>query len=94
MSVLRHRVLLPAASAELPLRQPGYTSSRKDSGPSALLSPVLYAWTCAGLLSLILFPGLRGADPVIGWWPFWLLLWPLSSMLLLGLCRQAKRQTR
>lgn len=93
MSLLRHRVLLPAASAELPLRQRASAPAREDSGPCALLAPILYAWTCAGVLSLLLFPGLRGADPVIGWWPFWLLLWPLSSMLLLGLCRRAKMRT-
>jgi hypothetical protein len=93
MSLLRHRVLLPAASAELPLRQRVSVPVREDSGPCALLAPILYTWTCAGVLSLLLFPGLRGADPVIGWWPFWLLLWPLSSMLLLWLCRRAKMRT-
>jgi hypothetical protein len=94
MSLLRHRTLLPAATAEVPLRQRASAPARAGSGPCALLALVLYAWICAGLLGLILFPALRGADPVIGWWPFWLLLWPLSSMLLLGLRRTAKTQTR
>lgn len=87
MSLLRHRVLLPTASAELPLRQHASGSSLHHARPGPLLGTLLYAWTCAGALCLMLFPDLRGSDPVIGWWPFWLLLWPAGS-LLMWLCRR------
>ena len=33
-------------------------------------------------------------DPLIGWWPFWLLLWPASSMVLLQLCRRRRSAAR
>ena len=91
MSLLRDRTLLPTALAALPLER------RRVQAPSALcdlLSPFLYFWLCSGAIGLALFPGLRGADPLIGWWPFWLLLWPASSMLLLQLCQRSRAVRR
>lgn len=93
MSLLRHRVLLPAALSAVPLRNRDLRS-RAQATPCALLAPVLYLWLCCGVVCLALFPALRGADPLLGWWPFWLLLWPSSSMGLLWWCRRGREAAR
>ncbi len=94
MSLLRHRVLLPAAPAAPAPRARREVVSLAHTTPCTLLLPVLYAWLCCGAIGLVLFPELRGDDPLIGWRPFWLLLWPASSMVLLGLCRRARARMR
>ncbi len=91
MSLLRDRTLLPAALAALPLERRAVPA---QSALCDLLAPILYFWLCCGAIGLALFPALRGADPLIGWWPFWLLLWPASSMVLLQLCRHRRSAAR
>lgn len=91
MSLLRDRTLLPTALAALPLER---RTVPAQSALCDLLAPILYFWLCCGVIGLALFPALRGADPLIGWWPFWLLLWPASSMVLLQLCRRRRSAAR
>lgn len=87
MSLLRQRVLLPLASA--PSSDSAVTKAQHPGLAACdLLAPLLYLWLCTGLIASLLFPALRGSDPLIGWWPFWLLLWPASSMALLAWCRR------
>lgn len=87
MSLLRHRVLQPLPFATAPRRHEPRLEGRASSACD-LLAPVLYLWLCIGLIASLLFPALRGSDPLIGWWPFWLLLWPATSMALLVGCRR------
>ncbi|MCG6117756.1 MAG: hypothetical protein MEQ07_06130 [Aquimonas sp.] len=57
--------------------------------PSAtqITALLLWAWCWAGLFGLLLFEGLRGSHPLVGWLPFWLLLWPAASLGLMALRR-------
>jgi hypothetical protein len=85
MSLLRQRVLLPTPFDPAVPRRAARLPAACD-----LLAPLLYLWLCTGLIASLLFPPLRGSDPLIGWWPFWLLLWPASSMALLAWCRRQR----
>ncbi|MFN7782339.1 MAG: hypothetical protein ACK5PG_06355 [Lysobacterales bacterium] len=92
MSLLHHRVLQPLPPTPAALRR----ESRADGRSSAVcdvLAPLLYLWLCTGTIASLLFPTLRGSDPLIGWWPFWLLLWPATSMVLLA-ARRLQRPRR
>lgn len=82
MSLLHHRTLLP---------QPIVVSATRagDEVPDALRLPrllraALELWLCIGLVTCLLFPDLRGSDATLGWWPFWLVLWPALSRALLA----------
>jgi hypothetical protein len=87
MSLLRHRTLLPLADKPTGAR-PRESAERIASKLSALLFPLLWIWLCAGAISLSLFAPLRTAHPLLGEPAFWLLGWPLCSLLLLALrCR-------
>lgn len=88
MSLLRHRELLPAISVAPVRPRPSPARVAQAESIHATLMPVLYFWLCCGGIGCALFPSLRGADPMIGWWPFWLLLWPAASMLLLWVWRR------
>jgi hypothetical protein len=44
---------------------------------------LLAAWVSLGLLTLVMLPAARGFNEWIGWLPFWLLLAPASSLLVL-----------
>lgn len=96
MSLLRHRELLPATSVSRVRQRPSLARAAQAESIHAALMPVLYLWLCCGGIGCALFPGLRGADPTIGWWPFWLLLWPAVSMLLLWVwrCRGIEARAR
>lgn len=48
---------------------------------------LLWVWCWAGLFGVLLFDGLRGSHPQLGWLPFWLLLWPATSLGLIALRR-------
>ncbi|SDD62696.1 hypothetical protein [Aquimonas voraii] len=89
MSLLRHRVLQPLPSAPAALRRQPRAAGRAPAACD-LLAPLLYLWLCTGIIASLLFPALRGSDPLIGWWPFWLLLWPATSMVLLVACRRQR----
>jgi len=43
----------------------------------------LSCWLLAGCAALILVPGLRGYDPLIGWLPFWLVIAPALDLAVL-----------
>jgi len=51
---------------------------------SAIASSAFRWWLWAGLALAALFPPLRGFDPILGWWPMWLVVLPLTCLLLLG----------
>lgn len=46
-------------------------------------SILLTGWISLGLLALLMLPAARGFNEWIGWLPFWLLLAPASSLLML-----------
>ena len=50
---------------------------------------VLTVWLALGLAAVLLWPEARGQHAWIGWWPFWLVLAPLSSLLVLAARRRA-----
>jgi hypothetical protein len=54
-----------------------------DSRSLLTLDLVLRAWLLFGAAMLIALPSARGMHPLVGWLPFWLLVWPLASWLLL-----------
>ncbi|MDR3387434.1 MAG: hypothetical protein P4L92_10310 [Rudaea sp.] len=43
----------------------------------------LWAWFFCGLAALLIFPPLRGSDPLFGWLPFWLVVAPLIDLAVL-----------
>jgi|GEM_PF-6233987 len=82
MSLLHHRELIALSP---PVRE-----ITGDAAPAALrllplMDQALRLWAWAGVVALLLFPALRGSDPLLGWLPFWLLIWPLLSRGLLWL---------
>lgn len=89
MSLLRHRTLLPLVDAPIGAC-PRESAERSAPSLSALLFPLLWIWLCAGAISLILFAPLRAPHPMLGEPAFWLLGWPLCSMLLLALRRRGR----
>lgn len=50
---------------------------------------VLRLWLALGVCALLLFPGLRGSDPVFGWLPFWCVVAPLLDLAILRPCALA-----
>lgn len=56
------------------------------SNPARRAEPVenlLWIWLAAGAFACLLFPPLRGHDPLLGWLPFWLVAAPLLDLSLL-----------
>jgi hypothetical protein len=51
---------------------------------------LLSAWIGLGLLALLMLPATRGFNEWVGWLPFWLLLAPASSLLVLHRSRIAQ----
>lgn len=83
MSLLRHRTLLPVTDA--PPRQTRRACDQPAPSRSArLLFSVFWIWLCAGAISLALFAPLRAAHPLLGESAFWLIGWPLCSLLMLA----------
>jgi hypothetical protein len=80
MSLLRHRTLLPIDAAPACLRG---ASTPAAARLRQWLLPVLWIWSCAGAFSFALFEPLRLPSPQLGEPVFWLLIWPLSSLILL-----------
>jgi len=89
MSLLRHRTLLPLLDAPPSARRVEPAVPMR-SALSVLLFPLLWIWLCAGAISLALFAPLRAAHPLLGEPAFWLLGWPLCSLLLLALRSRAR----
>ena len=48
---------------------------------------LLWIWLAAGAVACLLFPPLRGSDPLLGWLPFWLIAAPCIDLLLLNRLR-------
>src|SRR6185312_1087450 len=48
---------------------------------------LLWIWLAAGAVACLLFPPLRGRDPLLGWLPFWLIAAPCIDLLLLNRLR-------
>jgi hypothetical protein len=44
---------------------------------------LLWIWLAAGAVACLLFPPLRGRDPLLGWMPFWLIVVPVIDLGLL-----------
>lgn len=44
---------------------------------------LLSGWISLGLLTMLVLPATRGFNEWVGWLPFWLLLAPISSLLVL-----------
>lgn len=53
------------------------------------IEELLWFWLMAGTLAYLLFPPLRGPDPLLGWLPFWLIVAPLIDLSLLHRQRMA-----
>jgi hypothetical protein len=51
--------------------------------PDPRLSRFLWQWLSIGALCLLLFPAARGDGLWLGWLPFWALIAPLMSLLVL-----------
>ena len=54
----------------------------KTPSRSAIAETAFRYWLLAGLALSTVFPVLRGFDPVLGWWPMWLVALPLACLLL------------
>lgn len=50
---------------------------------------LLWIWLAGGAVACLLFPPLRGHDPLFGWMPFWLVAAPLIDMAVLRRMRVA-----
>jgi hypothetical protein len=46
----------------------------------------LWIWLTLGVAVMLLFPTLRGSDPLFGWLPFWLVVAPLIDLAVLRRC--------
>lgn len=51
---------------------------------SAIAATAFRSWLLAGLALTAVFPALRNFDPILGWWPMWLVVLPLACLLLMG----------
>lgn len=49
----------------------------------SLLRIALWTWLACGFAVTVLFPALRGSDPLFGWLPFWFVVAPLIDLALL-----------
>ena len=54
---------------------------------SGAIENFLWIWLAAGAVAYLLFPPLRGRDPLLGWLPFWLVAVPLIDLLFLNRTR-------
>ena len=43
----------------------------------------LWLWLTLGVAVMLLFPALRGSDPLFGWLPFWFIVAPLIDLAIL-----------
>jgi hypothetical protein len=56
---------------------------RASANPDPRLNRILWQWLTVGALSLALFPAARGDGLWLGWLPFWAVIAPLVSLLVL-----------
>ena len=61
-------------------RLPGHALDDDHMAPWLL---ALSCWLLVGGAALILVPGLRGFDPLLGWLPFWLVVAPALDLAML-----------
>jgi len=59
--------------------------SNRSPDPNVHARTFFRRWLLVGLALCACVPSLRGAHPLIGWWPLWLVLMP--SMALVALAR-------
>ena len=48
------------------------------------IEDLLWIWLTAGVVACLLFPALRGHDPLLGWLPFWLIAAPFVDLCFLN----------
>ena len=53
-----------------------------DNSRNVIAARTFSVWLQAGVALTLVFPGLRGFDPALGWWPMWLVALPLFCLLL------------
>jgi hypothetical protein len=62
---------------------PPIDNQLSSANPDPRLNRILSQWLTVGALSLVLFPAARGDGLWLGWLPFWAVIAPLVSLLVL-----------
>lgn len=59
------------------------SSMSNQAARADAIENLIWFWFAAGTVICVLFPQMRGHDPLLGWVPFWLIVAPLIDLLLL-----------